>query len=66
MTPLTFPGDVPAFYRDTAAEHPGATLIALGPLTNLAQAVEQYPDEMRCFGQIIISRNFFAYLYPGL
>lgn len=46
--------DVPAFYRDMATTHPGATLLALGPLTNLAQAIQQYPDEMSNFGQIII------------
>jgi inosine-uridine nucleoside N-ribohydrolase len=47
------PQDVPAFYRDLAEAHPGATLLALGPLTNLAQAIEQYPEAMQGFGQII-------------
>lgn len=45
--------DVPAFYRDLAQEHPGATLLALGPLTNLAQAIQLYPDAMAQFGQIV-------------
>ncbi|MFQ6101092.1 MAG: nucleoside hydrolase [Anaerolineae bacterium] len=47
------PKDAPGFYCGQAAEHPGATVLALGPLTNLAQAVGQCPAEMRNFGQII-------------
>lgn len=46
--------DVPSFYRDLALAHPGATLLSLGPLTNLAQTWEQYPDAMRSFKQIIV------------
>lgn len=45
--------DVPAFYREIVEAHPGATLLALGPLTNLAQAVSRYPDVMRRFGRIV-------------
>jgi inosine-uridine nucleoside N-ribohydrolase len=48
------PRDVPAFYRDLAVQYPGAMLVALGPLTNLAQALERYPQEMNLFGHIII------------
>lgn len=46
--------DVPSFYRDLAQTHPGATLLSLGPVTNLARTLEQYPDAMRSFKQIII------------
>lgn len=46
--------DVPEFYRQMAVSSPGATLVALGPLTNLAKAVERYPSEMRQFGEIVI------------
>jgi inosine-uridine nucleoside N-ribohydrolase len=46
--------DVPAFYYQMAQQHPGATLIALGPLTNVAQAIRQHPQAMRTFGKIVI------------
>lgn len=45
--------DVPTFYRDLAQTHPGATLLSLGPLTNLAQTWEEYPNAMQSFKQII-------------
>lgn len=45
--------DVPSFYRDLAQANPGATLLSLGPLTNLAQAWQQYPDAISSFNQII-------------
>lgn len=48
------PTDVAAFYRDTALANPGATLLALGPLTNVAQAIDQYPAEMALYSQIIV------------
>lgn len=46
--------DVPTFYRDLAEANPGATLLALGPLTNLAQTILQYPDALRSLQRIII------------
>jgi len=46
--------DVPTFYRDIANAHPGATLLVLGPLTNIAQAFARYPDAMQRFGRIVI------------
>jgi inosine-uridine nucleoside N-ribohydrolase len=46
--------DVPTFYRDIANAHPGATLLALGPMTNIAQAFARYPDAMQRFGRIVI------------
>lgn len=46
--------NVPQFYRDMAMANPGATLLALGPLTNLAKAFRAYPDAMRRFGRIIV------------
>lgn len=45
--------DVPSFYDDLAQTHPGATLLSLGPLTNLAQTWQEYPDAMKSFEQII-------------
>ncbi|MBN1220414.1 MAG: nucleoside hydrolase [Anaerolineae bacterium] len=48
------PNDVPAFYCDQVAEPSNTTVLALGPLTNLANAVSQCPDKMRSFRQIII------------
>mgnify|MGYP001034738322 CR=1 FL=1 len=48
------PTGAPEFYRDMALAHPGATLLALGPLTNLAAAVESYPDQMALYGEIVI------------
>jgi inosine-uridine nucleoside N-ribohydrolase len=46
--------EVPKFYRHQAVAHPGATILALGPLSNIAEAIHQYPDEMRRVGQIIM------------
>lgn len=48
------PTNATAFYCNVVTENPGATLIALGPLTNLAQAVESCPDAMHSFDQIFI------------
>lgn len=45
--------DAPEFLRDSAIAHPGATLLALGPLTNIANAIQLYPSEMALYGQII-------------
>ncbi len=50
----TLSHDVPAFYYQMAQQHPGATLIALGPLTNIARAIQQNPEAMRGFGKIVI------------
>src|SRR5439155_24666532 len=41
-------------YRDLAAAHPGATLVALGPLTNLALALERHPEAMWRFGRLVL------------
>jgi purine nucleosidase len=53
LTPY-FDDDVAQFYCDMAVEHPGATVLALGPLTNLALAVQQCPGDMPNFGQVIV------------
>lgn len=45
--------DAPAFLRDQAVAHPGATLLALGPLTNIAQAVQMYPSEMALYSRVL-------------
>jgi inosine-uridine nucleoside N-ribohydrolase len=40
----TIPRDAPKAIADAARANPGMTLLALGPLTNVAQAIQQYPD----------------------
>jgi inosine-uridine nucleoside N-ribohydrolase len=44
--------DVPAYYCDKAA--PDVTLLMLGPLTNLAQALEICPETIQQFGEIVV------------
>jgi inosine-uridine nucleoside N-ribohydrolase len=44
----------PSFYCETVAANPGVRVLALGPLTNIAQAVQQCPDTMRMIGQLVI------------
>jgi inosine-uridine nucleoside N-ribohydrolase len=46
--------DAPAFYCGTAAAYPGVRILALGPLTNIAQAVQLCPDTMRTVSQLIV------------
>lgn len=46
--------DAPEFYCATAAATAGVHILALGPLTNVAQAVRQCPDAMRSIGQLVI------------
>jgi purine nucleosidase len=41
------PQGSPGAIAAAAREHPGLTIIALGPLTNLARAVQAYPDDLR-------------------
>ncbi|MBN1915996.1 nucleoside hydrolase [Candidatus Dojkabacteria bacterium] len=41
------PTDAPLALATAASENPGMTIVALGPLTNIAQAVQRYPDDMR-------------------
>jgi inosine-uridine nucleoside N-ribohydrolase len=47
-------GDAPSFYCETAAANPGMRVLALGPLTNLAQALQQCPNTMKTVGQLVI------------
>lgn len=42
------------FYCETARNNFGATLLALGPLTNVANALEACPDDMRNLGRIVV------------
>jgi inosine-uridine nucleoside N-ribohydrolase len=49
----TLSHDAPAFLRDQAVANPGATLLALGPLTNVAKAIQQYPSEMALYSRIL-------------
>ena len=46
--------DIAAFYRDLATANPGATLLTMGPLTNVALAVERYPQAMARLGRLLI------------
>jgi inosine-uridine nucleoside N-ribohydrolase len=46
--------DVAAFYRDLVTANPGATLLTMGPLTNVALAIEQYPQAMAKLGRLLI------------
>ena len=46
--------DVPAFYQRLARDHPGEKILALGPLTNIAMAIQRFPVEMAQFSEIII------------
>lgn len=41
------PHGAPSAIAAAARSHPGLTLLALGPLTNVARAVQAYPDELR-------------------
>jgi len=41
------PRGAPAAIAAAARDHQGLTLLALGPLTNIARAVQAYPDELR-------------------
>lgn len=42
------------FYCTNAIQHPGATILALGPLTNVAQAIQNCPDDMAAYGRVVI------------
>lgn len=41
------PTDAPAAIAAAARKNKGMTLIALGPLTNVAQAIQRYPNDMK-------------------
>lgn len=42
----SLPTNAPAALAAAARANPGLTIIALGPLTNIAQAIQQYPADM--------------------
>ena len=44
----------PSFYCETVAANPGVRILALGPLTNIAQALQHCPDTMKMAGQLVI------------
>ena len=44
----------PGFYCETVAANPGVRILALGPLTNIAHALQQCPDTMKTLGQLVI------------
>lgn len=45
----------PGAIASAARAHPGLTLIALGPLTNVARAVQAYPEEMAGVRLVILA-----------
>lgn len=47
------PNNTPLFYRSMAESRPGFTVVALGPLTNLAEAVRRFPDTADGIGRIV-------------
>lgn len=54
------PRTAPALILDTAAEHPGeVTLLAIGPLTNLALALRQDPARFRLLQELVIMGGTF-------
>ncbi|MCS6880636.1 MAG: nucleoside hydrolase [Oscillochloridaceae bacterium] len=42
----TLPAGAPGAIAAAARAHPGLTIIALGPLTNIARAVQAYPEDL--------------------
>jgi len=46
--------DPRAFYCTTAMQHPGTMILALGPLTNIAQAIRHCPDSMKLYSKIVL------------
>lgn len=46
--------DLVGFYRTVVTTNPGATLLALGPLSNLARVLEDAPEVLRGFGAIVV------------
>lgn len=47
------PTDATSFYCDTVTQNPGTVILTLGPLTNLANAINQCPNEMQSIRRII-------------
>ncbi|HWQ15920.1 MAG TPA: nucleoside hydrolase [Roseiflexaceae bacterium] len=43
----SLPQDAPAAIAAAARANPGMTLLALGPLTNVAQAAQRFPEDLR-------------------
>lgn len=42
------------FYCETLADNPGSTLLALGPLTNVANALAACPETMQTLGRVVV------------
>jgi purine nucleosidase len=42
------------FHCELAEDNPGATLLALGPLTNVANAVRECPEAMKEYGEVVV------------
>lgn len=45
--------NVPAFYHRLSQSRPGFTVVALGPLTNLAQTLQRFPRTAEGIGRIV-------------
>lgn len=46
--------DARKFYCDTAKRHPGTTIVALGPLTNIAEAIRRCERDMQSISRIVV------------
>jgi len=53
-TAAAVPKDHRSFYCSTARQHPGTAILALGPLTNIAQAIRSCPDAMQLYTKVYI------------
>lgn len=42
------------FYCNVAIENPGATILALGPLTNIADAIQACPEAMAAYDRVVV------------
>lgn len=63
-SPALWPGGAPAFIADTVLARPGeVTLIAVGPLTNLAQALQRQPRLAGAVRQLVLMGG--AVFCPG-
>lgn len=58
-SPYPQPGAVEVI-RSTAEKHQGLTVVAIGPLTNIAAALSIYPHLTNCIGKLVIMGGVFS------